>query len=122
MSGPGAEEHPTTCSMQILIEYDTQVYASTIRNRLDSFLSDLRTFLSDNGCTLIGHIKGLIDAFDNGQLFFSITSFDEAIRYKGELEGKIAKAELSINVIVYGVEETPIEKAVTKYLTEHFSE
>ena len=122
MSGPGAEEHPTTCSMQIAIEYDNRLKAAKISKRLDNFLTDLTNFLRDNGCTLIGHIKGLIDAEDRGQLFFSITSFDEAIRYKGEIDGEIAKVELSINVIVYGVEETPIEKAITKFLTKQFSE
>ncbi len=122
MSGPGAGEHPTACSMQILIEYDSRMRAATVSRRLDRFLTDLTNFLRDNGCKLIGHIKGLLDAEDRGQLFFSITSFDEAIRYKGEIDGQIAKAELSINVIVYGVEETPIEKAVTKYLAKQFSE
>jgi hypothetical protein len=122
VSGPGAGEHPTACSMQIAIEYDRQVPAATVSKRLDSFLSDLTNFLRDNGCTLIGHIKGLIDAEESGQLFFSITSFDEPVRYKGEIDGKIGKVELSINVIVYGVEETPIEKAVTKYLSKQFSD
>ena len=122
MTGAGREEHPTACSMQVALEFDNRMQSGEIRDRVDTFLFDLTNFLKENGCKLIGHIKGLLDAGERGQLFFSITSFDEPVRYKGEIDGKIGKVELSINVIVYGVEETPIEKAITKFLTKQFSE
>lgn len=120
MSGPGTEEHPTACSMQIVLELGNPLQAAEISERIDAFLSDLMNFLRDNGCKLIGHIKGLLDAADRGQLFFSITSFDEAPRYKGGIDGQIAEAELSINVIVYGIDQEPIETAVRKHITTQF--
>jgi hypothetical protein len=122
MTGAGREEHPTACSMQIALEFDKSMPVAEIRKRLDTFLSDLTSFLKESGCKLIGHIKGLLDAGERGQLFFSITSFDEGVRYKGDIDGETAKAELSINVIVYGVEQEPIEIAVKEQFTRQFSE
>lgn len=106
--------------MQIVLELGNPLQAAEISERIDAFLSDLMNFLRDNGCKLIGHIKGLLDAADRGQLFFSITSFDEAPRYKGGIDGQIAEAELSINVIVYGIDQEPIETAVRKHITTQF--
>jgi hypothetical protein len=121
MTGAGREEHPTACSMQIALEFDNRMRAIEIQTRMDAFLAGLTNFLRDSGCKLIGHIKGLLDAGERGQLFFSITSFDEGARYKGAIDGEIIRAELSINVIVYGVEQEPIEGAVKEQLARQFS-
>ena len=121
MTGGGREEHPTTCSMQISLEFDNRIQAVEIRTRMDMFLAGLTKFLRDNGCKLIGHIKGLLDAGGRRQLFFSITSFDEGVRYKGDIDGEITTADLSINVIVYGIGEEPVENAVEEQLARQFS-
>jgi hypothetical protein len=122
MSGGGHEEHPTAYSIQVALEFGARTSASTLRTRIDTLLSELTGFLRDNGCQLIGHIKGLFDAGDGGQLFFSITSFNEGIRYKGDIEGEIPGATLSMNVIVYGVGEEAVERAVHDQLNEQFPE
>jgi hypothetical protein len=122
MTGSGREEHPATCSLQIGLELGARMPASEIRKRMDAFLAGVTDFLRDNGCTLIGHIKGLLDAGETGQLFFSITSFDEGVRYKGAIDDEISAAVLSMNVIVYGIEEGPVETAVRQQLERQFSE
>ena len=120
MTEHGVGEHPTACSMQVGLEFGIPMQASEIRARIDEFLAGLRSFLRDNGCKLIGHIKGLLDAGDRGQLYFSVASFDDAPRYKGEIDGEISEAELSINVIVYGVGEESIEGSVREELKGQF--
>ena len=115
-------EHPTACSKQFVLKFGARTPASAVRDRLDAFLSDLMEFLRDNGCQLIGHIKGVLDAGDGGQLFFSITSFDEGVRYKEEIESDMATATLSINVIVYGVGEEAVERAVCELFGKRFPE
>jgi len=122
MTGPGKEEHPTAFSTQVVLEFDNQIQAVEIQKRLNTFLSDLTNFLQESGCRLIGHIKGLFDAGERGQLFFSITSFTENPRYKGEIGGEIPKATLSINVIVYGIGEKPVEQAIQEGLRKLFAE
>jgi hypothetical protein len=87
---------------------------------MDAFLSGLTFFLQEEGCPLIGHIKGVIEVKEGGQVYFSITSFGEKIRYRGSLVGKTQNASLTINVIVYGVKREIIEKCVHESLKTHF--
>lgn len=122
MTGTGREEHPTACSTQIVLDFDNQIQAAEIQKSLDLFLTDLTSFLQEKGCKLIGHIKGLLDAGERGQLFFSITSFNENPRYKGEIGGEIPVATLSINAIVYGIGEGPVEQAIQECLRKQFAE
>ena len=110
------EEHPTACSIQVGIEFGARIPASEVQERIDGFLGALRSFLRENGCMLIGHIKGMLAAGEGGRLYFSVTSFDDNPQYKGKLDGEISEAELSMNVIVYGIEEEPVEKAVHELL------
>jgi hypothetical protein len=121
MTGAGREEHPTACSTQVVLELDNQIRAAEIQKSLESFLTDLMHFLQENGCKLIGHIKGLLDAGERGQLFFSITSFNENPRYKGEIGGEIPVATLSINAIVYGIGERTVEQAIQECLGRRFA-
>ncbi|MEW6440539.1 MAG: hypothetical protein AB1640_06325 [bacterium] len=90
-----------------------------LRAAVDRFLSELRRDLKEAGCALIGHIKGIVDAGETGQLFFSVTSFQEQARYKGRLTGSFTKVDLTLNVIVCGVESGKIERAVREGLRRH---
>jgi hypothetical protein len=83
-----------------------------IRSAVDSFLLDLTASLRGHGCSLIGHIKGILEAGENGHLFFSVTSFEERTRFKGALSGRCHKMDLALNVIVYGVDEERINELV----------
>lgn len=83
-----------------------------IMSVVDSFLFDLTISLKRHGCSLIGHIKGILDAGENGHLFFSITSFEERTRFKGALSGRSQKIDMALNVIVYGVDGEKIRELV----------
>lgn len=83
-----------------------------IRSAVDSFLIDLTVSLRRHGCRLIGHIKGILNAGENGHLFFSITSFEQRARFKGVLSGRGQKIDLTLNVIVYGVDGEKINELV----------
>jgi len=76
--------------------------------------------LRSDGGNLIGHIKGVLEVEADGHLLFSLTSFGEEARYKGELTGEIERARFTINVIVYGVQQQSVERAVREGLTRHF--
>lgn len=122
MGGIGLEAHPTAYAQELDLTLIAPLSASELQGRIDAFLSELTDSLQSDGCRLIGHIKGLLDAGENGHLFFSITSFGEKARYKGELTGEIARAKLALNVVVYGVEKQSVDRAVHKGLRRHFGE
>jgi len=120
MSNAGHEVRPVAYAQEVDLALEVPLSAIELQGRMDAFLSLLTRSLQGDGCKLIGHIKGLLDVEGNGHLFFSLTSFGEKARYKGELTDKIAKARLTINVIVYGVEQRSVESAVQEGLRRHF--
>ena len=120
MSGVGHEVHPTVYAQEAGLKYIVPLSASELLGRIDAFMSGLTCSLQADGCKLIGHIKGLLEVEGNDHLSFSITSFEGKARYKGELTHEIARAKLTINVIVYGVEQESVERAVREGLERHF--
>ena len=120
MSGAGHEVHPTVYAHEVELTFEVPFPASELQDTIDAFLSELTRSLKGDGCKLIGHIKGLLEVEGNDHLSFSITSFEEKARYKGELTHEIARAKLTINVIVYGVEQRSVERAVREGLERHF--
>ena len=119
MSHAGHELHPTVCAQEVSLAFKVPLLADELRGRIDAFMSALTRSLQEDGCKLIGHIKGLLEVEGNEHLFFSVTSFEEKASYKGELPHKISKAKLTINVIVYGVEQASVERAVREGLEKH---
>jgi hypothetical protein len=119
MSGVGHEVHPTVYAQEVNLTLKVPLSASELLGRIDTFMSELTCSLQGDGCKLIGHIKGLLEVEGNDHLFFSITSFEEKARYKGELTHEIARAKLTINVVVYGVEQRSVERAVQEGLERH---
>jgi len=95
---------------------------TALRAAVDAFLSELTRALSEQGCKLIGHIKGVFEAGEQGQLFLSVTSFDQKTRYKGKLTGSFETIDFALNVIVYGVESDRIEPLVLAGLRRHLGD
>jgi hypothetical protein len=86
---------------------------------LRELLAGLLTSLRDGGCSVIGHVKGMVDADDRGRAFFSVTSFHGAPSLKGSIEGPLARCRLTLNVIVFGIDEPGVEAAVREAMTLH---
>ena len=117
---PDGEPQPTAYALHGTLTLAEPWSETEVRKGVDAFFAELTRSLRELGCLLIGHIKGLLAVEGSGHLFFSLTSFGEKARYKGELTGKIAKARLTINVIVYGVEQRIVERAVQEGFRRHF--
>lgn len=90
------------------------------RRALEGALSDLVEGLKQAGCTLIGHIKGRIIAGDGRPLFFSITTLDNNLSFKGGPLGGEGPLSLAVNVIVAGVEKDEVRKLLESSLNRYF--
>ena len=112
--------HPTACACKWHLTFDGAIPAIDLNSRTALLLSELSGGLEQNGGRLVGHIKGMIDAGEKGHLAFSITSFEQGARFKGELVGRITEATLTINVIAYGIEEARIEEVLEEAFNRHF--
>ena len=95
--------------------------AEELLGALRELLGGLLAALRDGGCSLIGHVKGMVDAGDLGRAFFSVTSFRGAPSFNGSIDGPIARCRLTLNVIVFGIDESSVEAAVREALSLHFA-
>jgi hypothetical protein len=119
---PEGDPKPTAYALRVRLTLPRPLAEAGLRERVDAFLAELTPALRSRGCRLIGHIKGILDAEQKGHLFFSVTSFEQATRFKGVLEGEAEKMELTLNVIVYGVGSEEIEPLVRAGLQQHLGE
>ena len=104
------------------LAFDDAMRESELKARIDAFLSELTASLKHRGCALIGHIKGLVKAGENGHLVFSVTSFGEGARFQGRLRAGTSKALFTVNVIVYGVELHAVETVFRESFHRHFGQ
>ncbi len=121
---------PTAFAIKENLIFTDALLAIELRSRMNSFLLEMTGELKNNGCKLIGHIKGLISVDDaeggddainkKGHLMFSITSFEEGARFKGKMQYGVTKAVFKINVIVFGIDYSTVEKIFKKVFSNHF--
>ena len=119
---PDGDAQPTAYALQSTLSLPGPLSETDLRKGVDAFLAELTRSLREQGCRLIGHIKGILEAGDKGHLFFSVTSFEQRTRFKGGLTGEHEKMDLTLNVIVYGVGSGEIERLVLEGLREHLGE
>jgi len=119
---PHGDLQPTAYARKGRILLAKEMSNTQLQARAETFLSDLTRSLRKEGCRLIGHIKGILEAGDQGRLFFSATSFDQRPRHKGGLTGDFEKVDFTLNVIVYGVGTEAIETLVLAGLRRHLGE
>ena len=112
--------HPTACACKWQLSFDDAIPAIELRSRVALLLSEWSGGLEKHGGRLIGHIKGLVDAEEKGHLLFSITSFEEGARFKGEIVGEITGSVLTINAIVYGIGEEIVEEILEEAFDRQF--
>jgi len=85
---------------------------------LRPFLQSLIRKLREGGCTMVGHIKGMLEDGGPSPLFFSVTSLEAEPQFKG---GPLRTAErfaLSITVIVASIGEAEIGRLIAESLSE----
>jgi len=112
--------NPAACARRHHLVFDDAISAIELRSKTALLLAELASRLVGQGDRLIGHIKGLIDAGEKGHLLFSITSIEEGLRLKGELLDGVSEAALTVNVILYGIEEGVAEEMLEETFTRHF--
>ncbi len=113
---PDGDPQPTAYALQSTLSLPGPLSETDLRKGVDAFLAELTRSLREQGCRLIGHIKGILEAGDKDHLFFSVTSFEQRTRFKGGLTGITEKLDLTLNVIVYGVGSGEVERLVVEGL------
>ena len=91
-----------------------------LKEALRGFLSAYAVSLREGGCTLIGHIKGMVEGKGDPPLFFSLTSLDGKPQLKGGILQPQSGLRLSMNVIIAGIDKRQASKLLESTLADFF--
>ncbi|RJP35159.1 MAG: hypothetical protein C4536_01325 [Actinobacteria bacterium] len=94
--------------------------AGSPRDLLLSFLTDYVKALGTSGCSIIGHIKGIVEDGESPPLFFSATSLSGEPQLKGGPLGQGSDLALTITVIVSGVDTEQLSRLLDDCLAGYF--
>ena len=87
---------------------------------LGGFLSAFQRSLREGGCTLIGHIKGILEDGESPPLFFSLTGLASGPQFKGGPLRPADRLSLTMTVIIAGVAEAEAGAMLEQTFSEHF--
>lgn len=111
---------PAVLTYKMSLDTGTGFTSSMIKKHIKVFLMDLAYELKHKGCTLIGHIKGMVETTESRKnLFFSLTDFFQDPTFKGSVIKGGEEAYLIINVIVYGIAKPEVEMVLEKCLARN---
>ncbi len=108
------QDHPAVYAREVIFNLAEPRNGSDWESVLTDFLSGLASSLRLAGCSLIGHIKGVLETGEDSRLYFSLTTFQGPPHFKGQLAGDSSHGRLTINVIVYGVDAAILEEIVNE--------
>ncbi len=114
---------PTVYTREMSLDLRHFPTGQALESRLSSALMDLTENLRENGCPLIGHIKGVVDFTETGaSLFFSVTNFRDQPTFRGEVPEGAQNACMIVNVIVYGLDFPAVKKISEKVFVSSFKD
>jgi hypothetical protein len=103
---------PAVYAARAAVAFDPPVHGDQLESVVSKFFAALAGELAAAGCTLVGHIKGTIEAPGRGDLAFHATILGARPAVTGGLAGLAADAVLTVNVIVFGVDEQALPALV----------
>jgi hypothetical protein len=105
---------PAVFAARAAVAFRPPVHADQLESVVTRFFGELADELAGAGCTLVGHIKGTVAAPGRGDLAFHATTLGARPAVTGGLAGLAADATLTVNVIVFGVDEQALPALVRK--------
>jgi hypothetical protein len=103
---------PAVYAERAAVVFRPPVHGDQLESVVTRFFAALSDALAGAGCTLVGHIKGRVEAPGRGDLAFHATTLGAPPALTGGLAGLAADAVFIINVIVFGVDERTLPALV----------
>ena len=86
------------------VSREVESYGGSREEALRHLLSHYVDALREGGCTMVGHIKGMLTDGQSPPLFFSVTSLDGEAQLKGGPLKSESPQSLSMSVIIAGID------------------
>jgi hypothetical protein len=103
---------PAVFAARASLVFEPPAHADLLEDAVIRFLALLSEGLTAAGCTLVGHIKGIVSAGGHGDLAFHATTLRSTPAITGGVAGMLTEATLTVNVIVFGVDEQALPAVV----------
>ena len=87
------------------VVFAAPAHADQLEQVVSRFCAALSRGLADAGCSLVGHVKGTLTVSGHGDLAFHLTALAAEPALTGGVAGVARGAVLTVNVIVFGVDE-----------------
>ena len=104
---------PEVFAATAALDFGRPASQAAVESAVAAFLGRLGAALAAAGCILVGHIKGVVTAEGGDELEFSLTRVDADPRFGGTLATATRRADLTLNVIVFGVDAEALPGLVT---------
>lgn len=104
---------PAVFAARADVVFSPPTRADQLEPAVTRFFAVLWEGLAGAGCTLVGHIKGTLAASGRGDLAFHATTLGAAPALSGGFAGAAGDVLLTLNVIVFGVDEGALATIVT---------
>jgi hypothetical protein len=104
---------PAVFAARADVVFDPPAHADHLELAVAHFFAALSGGLADAGCTLVGHIKGTLTTRGHGDLAFHATALGTGPALTDGFAGETDDAVLTVNVIVFGVDEQALPTIVT---------
>ena len=104
---------PAVFAARADVAFDPPARADQLELAVTHFFAALAGGLADAGCSLVGHLKGILAAPGHGDLAFHATALGARPAFTGGVAGMAADAVLTVNVIVFGVGDEALPAIVT---------
>ena len=108
-----ANAPPAVFAARADVAFDPPAHADQLELAVTRFFAALTDGLAGAGCTLVGHIKGTLATPGHGDLAFHATALAATPALTGGIAGLADEALLTVNVIVFGVDEQALSAIVT---------
>ena len=103
---------PAVFAARADVVFAPPAHPDELESLIAGFFRALSPALAASGCTLVGHIKGTVAAPGHGDLAFHATDLEAPPALTGGIAGPAQDAVLTINVIVFGVDEQALPALV----------
>ena len=104
---------PAVFAARADVVFAAPAHADQLEQVVSRFCAALSRGLADAGCSLVGHIKGTLAVSGHGDLAFHLTALAAEPALTGGVAGVAEGAVLTVNVIVFGVDEEALPAIVT---------
>ena len=101
----------------IILSFPKAISKDDFVGKIKEIAENLVTFLRNNGCSQLGHIKFISTTNGEDYLQLSVLDIDETPKVNGILRKTFEKIKLTLNVIVFGVKKEDINQKILEEIS-----